>query len=65
MINPVYVIVTLLKLSSYAAVPVFAATLLLIDKRDEFQVVNFILSFKIYRASARDSNRRGPRQDRG
>ena len=46
--NPWYVILMLLKLSNYTSVPVFGITWLLIDRRDEFQVCQFILTFKAY-----------------
>lgn len=46
--NPWYVIIMLLKLSNYTSVPTFALTYVMIDRRDEFQVVNFILTFKAY-----------------
>ena len=48
MSSPIYIGILLLKFSSYYAVPVFAFTFFLIDKRDEYQIVMFILAFKQY-----------------
>ena len=43
-----YFLIMMLKLSSYTAVPTFVLQFLFIDKSDEYQVCNFILSFKAY-----------------
>jgi len=47
--NPLYLLIMGLKLySSLTGVPIFILQWFFIDKKDEFQVVNFILSFKAY-----------------
>ena len=46
--NPYYAIVTCLKLYSFTAVPVFGCQFILMDKRDEYQLVHFILLFKTF-----------------
>ena len=47
--NPIYLIVMMLKFSNYTVVPVFAFQFMMIDKRDEYQLIGFILSFKARR----------------
>ena len=48
MANPMYIVLFILKCSSYTAVPIFGLNFLMMDKRDEYQLVYFILLFKSY-----------------
>ena len=48
MANPMYIVLFCLKMSSYTAVPVFGLNFFMMDKRDEYQLVYFILLFKSY-----------------
>ena len=46
--NPLYIIILALKMSSHTCVPIFILQYFFIDKSDEYQVCNLILSFKSY-----------------
>jgi len=46
--NPIYLFVMMLKFNTYTVVPVFAFQFLMIEKKDEFQLIGYILSFKVY-----------------
>ena len=46
--SPLYLTLMALKLSPIIGIPIFALQFMLIDRRDEYQVVNFILSFKMF-----------------
>ena len=48
MSNPLYLVIMGFKLYSYTAVPMFALQFFLLDQRDEYQLVSFILNFKSY-----------------
>ena len=57
--NPLYLLIMGLKLySSLTGVPIFILQWFFIDKKDEFQVVNFILSFKAYQVRTPEWKRR-------
>ena len=49
---PLYYLLMALKLDPVTGIPVFALQFYLIDRRDEYQLVNFILSFKCVSCSS-------------
>lgn len=48
MTNPLYLVILYLKMGTYTCVPVFVLQYLFIDRSDEYQTCNLILSFKLY-----------------